>query len=103
MDTSAARNAFCAFRPQLLIPPLSSDFMHRFRATLSRLKRKDEVNDMGSRFLSWFKSVPKDLQSDGPYESHYENGRLRAKGIYKDGQPDGPSVQIGRASCRERV
>jgi len=44
---------------------------------------------MKSKILSWFKSPAKDVQSDGPYESHYENGQLKSKGSYKDGQQDG--------------
>ena len=27
---------------------------------------------------------------DGPYETYWDNGRLREKGTWKDGEPDGP-------------
>ena len=34
----------------------------------------------------WFRGPP----SDGPYEIYHDNGQLKSKGTYKDGELDGP-------------
>jgi len=42
----------------------------------------------------WEKTTYKGWVQDGPFESYHENGQVREKGTYKDGEKCGEWIEV---------